>query len=94
MALAVKLVSRPVPGGIVSPSLVSPLAAALTAVFVESLQYHVTAYVAGTVGTLLGADLLNFYKIPRLGSSVVSIDGAGTFDGVLLSGILAVLLPL
>ena len=94
VALIVKLVSKPAPGvGIISPSLVSPLAAAL-AVLVGSPQYHLTAYVAGTMGTLIGADLLNFYKIQRLGSSVVSIGGTGTFDGVFLSGILAVLLPL
>jgi uncharacterized membrane protein len=50
------------------------------------------AYVAGTLGTLIGADLLNLRKIPKLGAPVASIGGAGTFDGVFLSGIIAVLL--
>jgi uncharacterized membrane protein len=44
------------------------------------------------LGTLVGADLLNLGKIPELGAPVASIGGAGTFDGVFLSGILAVLL--
>ena len=50
------------------------------------------AYVAGTLGTLIGADLLNLGKISKLGAPVASIGGAGTFDGVFLSGIIAVLI--
>jgi len=50
------------------------------------------AYVAGSMGTLIGADLLNLGQIARLGAPVVSIGGAGTFDGVFLTGILAGLL--
>ena len=44
------------------------------------------------MGTLIGADLLNLGKIHGLGAPIASIGGAGTFDGVFLSGILAVLL--
>jgi uncharacterized membrane protein len=36
--------------------------------------------------------LLNLHKIPKLGAPVASIGGAGTFDGVFLSGIIAVVL--
>ena len=50
------------------------------------------AYVGGTLGTLLGADILNLGKIRNLGAPVASIGGAGTFDGVFLSGLIAVLL--
>ena len=50
------------------------------------------AYVGGTLGTLLGADVLNMGKIRNLGAPVASIGGAGTFDGVFLSGLIAVLL--
>jgi len=35
---------------------------------------------------------MNLKKIPGLGAPVASIGGAGTFDGVFLSGILAVIL--
>jgi uncharacterized membrane protein len=50
------------------------------------------AYVAGSLGTLIGGDLLNLGKLQGLGAPVASIGGAGTFDGVFVSGILAVLL--
>jgi len=47
------------------------------------------AYVAGSMGTLIGADLLNLHRVVELGAPVVSIGGAGTFDGVFLTGIIA-----
>ncbi len=50
------------------------------------------AYVSGTLGTLIGADLLNLRWLPELGAGVASIGRAGTFDGVFLSGIMAVVL--
>jgi uncharacterized membrane protein len=48
--------------------------------------------VAGTLGTLIGADLTNFGRIRGLGAPIASIGGAGTWDGVFLTGIVAVLL--
>src|SRR5207237_740612 len=48
--------------------------------------------VGGSMGTLIGADLLNLDRIGSLGAPVASIGGAGTFDGIFLTGILAVLL--
>jgi uncharacterized membrane protein len=51
-----------------------------------------TAYVAGTLGTLIGADILNLNKLKDMRAPVASIGGAGTFDGIFLSGIIAVLL--
>jgi len=53
---------------------------------------QIAAYVAGVLGTLIGADLANLNVIPKLGAPVASIGGAGTFDSVFLSGIIAVLL--
>jgi uncharacterized membrane protein len=50
------------------------------------------AYIAGSLGTLIGADLTNLSKVRGLGAPVASIGGAGTFDGIFLTGILAVLL--
>jgi hypothetical protein len=40
----------------------------------------------------VGADLLHLREIERIESSMVSIGGAGTFDGFLLMGILALYL--
>ena len=78
--------------GIAVPLFIPPLSAALVALLLVPQQAPLTAYVAGTTGTLIGADLLHLRKIPGLGAPVVSIGGAGTFDGVFLTGIIAVLL--
>jgi uncharacterized membrane protein len=50
------------------------------------------AYIGGCFGTLLGADIFNLGNLRDLCAPVASIGGAGTFDGIFLSGILAVLL--
>jgi len=82
-----------VPGvGIAVPMIVPPLVAAGVALPLAFRRAPPLAYVSGSMGTLIGADLLNLRKIARLGAPVVSIGGAGTFDGVFLTGILAGLL--
>jgi uncharacterized membrane protein len=87
------LVARPVQGvGVVTPAFLSPLVAAVSALLLSPSHPITIAYVAGTLGTLIGADLLNLRKIPDLGAPVASIGGAGTFDGVFLAGIIAVLI--
>ncbi len=86
-------VARPVAGvGIVTPSLVPPLVAALAAVWLGGHLVAAVAYVAGTFGTLMGADILNMPRVRSLQAPMVSIGGAGTFDGVFLTGLVAVLL--
>ena len=50
------------------------------------------AYIGGSLGTLIGADLTNLDEVRGLGAPVASIGGAGTFDRIFLTGILAVLL--
>ncbi|MBS0554096.1 MAG: DUF1614 domain-containing protein, partial [Proteobacteria bacterium] len=49
-------------------------------------------YIGGTLGVLIGADLLRLNQVGKLGAPVASIGGAGTFDGIVLTGLLAVLL--
>lgn len=93
VAIVTHLVARPVKGvGIATPAFIPPIAAAVAALILFPSHPKTIAYVAGTLGTLLGADLLNLRKISKLGAPVASIGGAGTFDGVFLSGIIAVLL--
>jgi uncharacterized membrane protein len=92
-AIVVHTVARKVPGlGIATPAFVPPLAAALAGYLLTPNAPFVVAYVSGTLGTLIGADLTNLRSIGELGAPVVSIGGAGTFDGVFLSGIIAALL--
>ncbi len=92
-AVLVHLTARKVKGvGIVTPALLPPMAAALIAYLVAPGTPAIVAYVSGTVGALVGADLTNLRGITKLGAPVASIGGAGTFDGVFLTGLVAVLL--
>jgi uncharacterized membrane protein len=87
------LLARPVQGvGIVLPGLIPPIVAALAALVIAEQVAPALAYVSGVLGTLVGADLLNLPRIRRLGAPVASIGGAGTFDGIFLSGLIAVLI--
>jgi len=93
VAVVTHAFARPVKGvGIVTPFILPPLVAALFAYLLPFDTPQVVAYVAGVLGTLIGADLSNLHVIPKLGAPVASIGGAGTFDGVFLSGIIAALL--
>ncbi len=93
VALITRAVARPVKGvGIVTPALIPPIAAAFIALILSPHSPEIVAYVSGVLGTLIGADLSNLNIIPKLGAPIASIGGAGTFDGVFLSGIIAVLI--
>lgn len=93
VTVVARAIARPVRGlGIASPPLVAPAVAALCALLFAPEHAPVVAYAAGTLGVLIGADLLNMHRLADIGAPVVSIGGAGTFDGVFLTGILAVLL--
>jgi uncharacterized membrane protein len=93
VTIVIHAMATPVPGlGIAVPVFAPVVTTALIA-FILSREYAPPlAYIAGSLGTLLGADLLNLDKITGLGAPVASIGGAGTFDGIFLTGILAVLL--
>jgi len=93
VATLVHAVARPVAGlGVAVPGLLPPLAAAAAAVLLDPHAAAAVAYISGTLGTLIGADLMNLRRLSSLGAGVASIGGAGTFDGVFLSGVIAVLL--
>ena len=85
--------AQPVRGvGIGLPIFVAPLAAALVAAIISWRNAAPLAYAGGSLGVLIGADLLNLDKLQGLGAPVLSIGGAGTFDGIFVTGIMAVLL--
>jgi len=99
VAILTNRAARPVKGlGIVTPALLPPLSAAFAAILLVYFGgaphdlIFIIAYVGGTLGALIGADILNLDKIRDLGAPVASIGGAGTFDGVFLSGLIAVML--
>jgi len=93
VAMVVHTMSYPVRGvGISVPVFIPPRVAAATAMLLARRAAPSVAYIAGSLGTLIGADLMNLGRIQGLGAPVASIGGAGTFDGVFLTGIVAVLL--
>jgi len=85
--------AKPVPGvGIAVPVFVPAAATAVVALLLSRRYAAPLAYIGGSLGTLVGADLLNLGRVTSLGSPVASIGGAGTFDGIFITGILAVLI--
>lgn len=89
----VHLLAYPVRGvGIAEPVFFPSAVAAPVAFFLSRARAPALAYIGGSLGTLIGADLWNLGKVQGLGAPIVSIGGAGTFDGIFLTGILAVLL--
>jgi uncharacterized membrane protein len=85
------LLARPVYGlGVAEPVFIPPVITALVAVFLSRRYAAPLAYISGSLGTLIGADLLNLNKIQGLGAPVASIGGAGTFDGIFVTALLAV----
>jgi len=93
VTVVVHLMAHPVRGiGIAVPLSIPPAVATLTALLLARDRAPALAFIGGTLGTLIGADLLNIGRIQGLGAPLASIGGAGTFDGIFTTGILAVLL--
>ncbi len=93
VAAVARFISRPVPGvGIGMPMFIAPIAAALIAVILSPEERAPLAYIGGSLGVLIGADLLRLKDLKHLGAPIASIGGAGSFDGIFLTGFIAVLL--
>jgi uncharacterized membrane protein len=90
VATIVHALAHIIPGrGIAVPILVPPIAAAGVALLLSFRRAPPVAYVAGSMGTLIGADIMNLHRVVELGAPVLSIGGAGKFDAVFLTGIIA-----
>lgn len=93
VAAVIHAMATPVHGIGIAVPVFAPVVTTAILAFILSREYAPPlAYIGGSMGTLIGADLLNLDKITGLGAPVASIGGAGTFDGIFLTGILAVLL--
>jgi uncharacterized membrane protein len=91
IALIIHWLAAPVPG-IAVPVFLPAMITAIVAILLSRQEAAPLAYIGGGLGTLIGADVTNLDKVRGLGAPVASIGGAGTFDGIFLTGILAVLL--
>ena len=86
-------VARPIPGmGIGMTALVPGLVAVGCALILVPDHAASVAFAAGVLGPLIGADLLHLHEIRRFDTPMLSIGGAGTFDGIVVSGMVALLL--
>ncbi|HET7886611.1 MAG TPA: DUF1614 domain-containing protein [Bradyrhizobium sp.] len=93
IAVIIHAMATPVHGLGIAVPVFAPVVVTAILAFLLSREYAAPlAYIGGSMGTLIGADLSNLDKISGLGAPVASIGGAGTFDGIFLTGILAVLL--
>ena len=82
--------AQPIEGiGIAMPGLLPALIAAMSALLLVPDQAPPVAFVAGVLGPLIGADLLHLRDVSKIATGIASIGGAGTFDGIVLSGIVA-----
>lgn len=85
--------SSVIPGlGVGMPLFIAPLFSAMLALMLDPAHAAHLAYISGVLGVLIGADILRLNDISGLNAPVASIGGAGTFDGIFLTGIIAVLL--
>ena len=85
--------SAVIPGlGVGMPVLIAPFASAIVALLFDAEHAAQLAYISGVLGVLIGADLLHLPEIGRIGMPVACIGGAGTFDGIFMTGIMAALL--
>ena len=86
--------------GITLPMFIPPLITVLTSLFLSYIfecpmeLLGRLSFSAGVLGVLIGADMLNLKKMRAIGSRMVSIGGAGTFDGIFLTGVISALLSL
>ena len=93
VSLACYLLAEPLPGlGIAIPVFYPPVIAAIVALTLSRRFAAPLAYVCGSLGTLIGADLMHLADFRGLGAPVVSIGGAGTFDAIFVSALLGVLI--
>lgn len=88
-----KILARPIPGqGIAIPAIIPPIFAVLFSWILAPEFMAPCAFISGVLGTLIGADILNLRKAKRLEPGLLSIGGAGVFDGIFLIGIISALL--
>ncbi len=86
--------AEPIPGvGIQMPFFAAPLASAVLALILTwGRNAAPVAYISGIFGTLIGADLLHLSELGTSYIGIISIGGAGVFDGIFLTGLVAAFL--
>ena len=93
--------AKPVPNvGIAVPMFIPPLVSSfMSYLTILSMNLPIfilpkLAFSSGVLSALVGADILHLKDIEKIGSGIVSIGGAGTFDGIFLTGVFSVIFSL
>ena len=72
--------------------LILPFTAVSLALILARRNAPQVAFIAGTLGAIIGVDLVHLPEISHAGAVNASIGGRGVFDGILTTGIIASLL--
>ena len=87
------LLARFIPGkGIAIPLLLPAFFATIFAVVLAFDSASPVAFIAGVLGVIIGGDLLHLPRVLREGQGIMSIGGAGVFDGIFLVAIISAFL--
>ena len=83
--------AKPMPMvGITIPLFIPPLIAATLALLLSPRNPTPIAYISGVLGVLIGVDLMHINCL--LTPGIMSIGGAGVFDGIFMVGVISALL--
>ena len=96
--LIVNRAAKVVPGiGITTPAFLPPLVSAIATTLIIYVMSPTllnaspaAAYIVGVLSSLIGADLMHLREVIELSPAIIDIGGMGTFDGIYLSGVLAI----
>ena len=72
--------------------LILPLAAVSVALILAGRNAPQVAFIASTIGAIIGVDLVHLSEAVHSGATYLSIGGRGVFDGIFTTGIIAALL--
>jgi len=72
--------------------LILPATAVSAALVLTGRKAPQVAFIAGTLGAVIGVDLVHLPEFFHAGAAYASIGGRGVFDGILTTGIIAALL--
>ena len=85
--------ARFIPGkGIAIPLLLPAFFATIFALVLAFDSASSVAFISGVLGVLIGGDVLHLPRVIREGQGILSIGGAGVFDGIFLVAIVAAFL--
>ena len=72
--------------------LILPATAVSVALILAGRNAPQVAFIAGTIGAIIGVDLVHLRELIHLGAAHLSMGGRGVFDGVFTTGIISAVL--